>query len=221
MYVAELDKYIDFITKLAEGINPITHAKCKDGEVLRHPDVIVSLFKLSNALKEIYDEVDLNYEIRRDEYGKAIYESYDFEDIRRTISFIKNGGKSDYPIITNELCLDDYGYGDKQYFSGSGNLYVDCVATYKNVIMNTVYDRPECDNRRFKISYRKVLDRGDGLCKEIKYLQSYNIAKDYMPQDLTSEESKKKAEKLVEILGERDRCKYIFEEIIVNKRYIL
>ncbi|MCM1441563.1 MAG: hypothetical protein NC131_20505, partial [Roseburia sp.] len=159
-------------------------------------------------------ETDLNYEIRDDQYSEAIYESDDVDDILRTIYYIKNGWESDYPLVYNNISLDDYGFGDKFHFSGSGHLYVDCVATYKNVIMNTVYDRPNSDNRRFKITYRKVLDRGNGLCKEIKYIQSYNIAKDYMPQDLTSEEAKKKAEELVEILSQRDRCKYVFEKII-------
>lgn len=212
----DLCEYIDFICKLAEGINPITNEKCNDGDVLRHPDVIVTLFKLSNMLKEIYDKTGLYYEIRHDQYGEAIYESNDFDDIKRTIYYIKNCGKSDYPLVYNDISLNDYDYRDTVHFSGSGHLYVDCVATYKKVIMNTVYDRPNGDNRRFKITYRKVLDRGNGLCKEIKYLQSYHIAKDYMPRDLTSEEAKKKAEELVEILGKRDRCKYVLEEIIVK-----
>lgn len=212
MDLATLDKYINFISLLADGINPVTNEKCKDGEILCNPEVIRTLFKLRDFLQDIYDRIDVEYKIIYQ--NQTIYTSDDFADIKNTIHYINEGWKSQHPFIW-DVCLDDYGI-EKVYLSGSGSLHIYAVATCENKILSIPIDRPVRDKRRFKITYRKVLEKKEGLSKSCQYISSSRIVENYMPEDLFSPEAKERAEDLVKALGEYNREKYVFEEIIVR-----
>lgn len=210
MDLATLDKYINFISSLAGGINPITKENCKDDEVLCHPDVIRTLFLLLSDLKEIYADMVETYEIEycgEDDCSEgeiiSIFDSNDINEISEKLADLKAETPSSF-----------IGYDDLE---GVGKIRVVVKTSYENEA-EVAYKwipikKPKSDKRRFKICYRRVLRNGKGLAKTCDYINSSQIVENVMPEDLNSPEALEIAKKLVETFNSRDSFKYVFEKI--------